>query len=183
MQTVRRFLPRGRWLLAASAGLLLLACAALALSVARPGESARTYADARARWQSRPFGDYRIVAQDERCTYDVLVRRGKVNSSLRDSCSFRARPVDALFALVERDREVTLSCGARACMCEALTLVRAAYHPQLGYPTEIRVTVQMRPRWLSLDVWRTVLSTGAPPFCGGTNTRTISVLIVDPLPQ
>jgi hypothetical protein len=171
-----------RWpvrLLIGGAAALLVACALLGTALARP--AAREHRAALARWSARPFGDYRLAAQDELCTYEVLVRRGRVNSSFRDSCQFRARPIDALFRVIERDGEVTASCGARGCLCETLTHVWASYHPRLGYPTEIVVAVEIRPRWLSPDFWRALFAAGSPPSCSGANRRTISVLAVEPL--
>jgi hypothetical protein len=169
-----------RWLIAGGAAALLLG--ALGGMTFRPA-AVDAHAQALARWQRRPFADYRLVVQDEHCTYDVLVRGGRVNSSYRDSCRFQARSVDALFEVVERDGEVTPNCGTRGCLCETLTRVRATYHAQLGYPTEILVAVTIRPRWGSPDLWRLLLSTGSSPRCDATNQRTIAVLAVEPLPR
>jgi hypothetical protein len=169
-----------RWLLLGALA-AALACAlgwALLVVDARGVEQR----EARARWAARPFGDYRLVAQDEHCTYDVLVRRGQVNAGLGDGCNFRARAIDALFALASRDREASAVCGPRGCLCEVVTHVRADYHPRLGYPTELRIAAEMRPLWRSPDVWRALLATGRAPSCGGATSRTVTVLAVEPLP-
>jgi hypothetical protein len=176
-----RPLRAGWWLLGAAVAALLLACALAGLTLPSPAEGLRERGAALARWQARPFADYRLVVQDESCYYDVHVRNGQVSSSFRDSCLFQARSVDALFDVADRDRRVTPNCGTRGCLCETLTRVAASYHPQLGYPKLLEVAVEIRTNWLSPDVWRSLIATGATPHCDATNSRTITVLAVEPL--
>lgn len=167
------------WVAGASGIALALACAAVA--TLWPGDPRAATAAARARWDARPFESYRLITQDDRCESEVIVRRGQVNAGNPDSCTMRARPIEALFALVERDREVSPVCGPRGCLCELVTRVAATYHPQLGYPTEIVVAASIRPIWTSAATWRVFLSTGRPPPCAGGSRRTISVVAVEPL--
>lgn len=170
---------RRRWWAAGAVGFALVAgCAVL---LAWPAEARVANAEARARWAARPFESYRLVTQDERCESEVVVRRGQVNANSTDGCTMRARPIEALFELIERDREASPVCGARGCLCELVTRVAASYHPQLGYPTEITVLASIRPLWTSAETWRVFLSTGQPPPCSGGSSRTISVLAVEPL--
>lgn len=168
-----------RWL-AAGVAAALVACALGAALRTPPAAAAPAHAEALARWRARTFADYELVVQEDNCTYDVRVRRGHVTSGRFDLCSRQARPVDALFQIVERDREVTPACGPRGCLCETLTRVRADYDPQLGYPTTIAIAAETRTRWESPDVWRELLASGSLPRCAAASRRTLSIL-VEPL--
>jgi hypothetical protein len=172
--------PKRTRLVAASiAGTLLFAM--FAVLGAQPLLARQGFEQARARWNARPFSNYRLVAQDGQCTYNVLVRKGQVNAGLSDGCVFRARTVDTLFTIIERNRQLNAVCGPRGCLCQILTRVQASYHPELGYPTEIRIAAELYPNWSNPDVWRTMLATGRSPECGAASGRSIQVLAVEPL--
>jgi hypothetical protein len=169
---------RNRFFAALAATLLL---AVFAFFGAQPLLAHTQYEQARERWAARPFGNYRLVAQDGQCTYNVLVRNGQVNAGLSDGCVFRARTIDTLFMIIERNRQLNTVCGQRGCLCQVLTRVRAAYHPEYGYPTQIQIAAEQYPNWSSPDVWRSMLATGRVPACGATSGRSIDVLSVEPL--
>ncbi|HMO59552.1 MAG TPA: DUF6174 domain-containing protein [Roseiflexaceae bacterium] len=148
-------------------------------NVAREPDPA--FLEARARWQANSFSSYRLVATFDTCFYDVVVRRDRITGGLRDSCINQARSISGLFEVIARDGEVTPNCGLRHCACEAVTQVQAEYDARLGYPTEITVFVETRPRWTSLDSWQMLIETRAPPLCSVKTIRSIRVLHVEPL--
>ena len=134
--------------------------------------------EARARWDRRAFGDYRVVAADGDCTYDVLVRSGKVQGTFRDSCNLRARTIESLFALIADDGNITDQCGLHGCLCEIVTTMTVEYDQTLGYPRMLTISATQRPNWRHPDAWRQLLATQQAPRCDGSSRRTISVLYV-----
>lgn len=140
--------------------------------------SRREYLAARARWDARPFRDYRLVVQDGSCTYDVLVRRGQINSGYRDSCNLRARTVESLFALVGGNGTPATHCSVYGCLCETVTRVVAEYDTTLGYPRKLIMESTLRPNWLHLDLWRRFFADRNTAQCSGVNRWTINVLYV-----
>lgn len=162
-------------------GLALLLVLFLVLSVwIDAGErerltSERERSAARALWEGRPFRDYRLVVEDGDCTYDVVVRHGKIAGRYRDSCNLRARTIETLFIVAEGDGVVTPVCGFHGCVCETHIRVSATYDPVLGYPRSLVIEATLRPNWRHQDFWRHVFS-GSIALCRGANQRTINVL-------
>jgi hypothetical protein len=177
-----RSVDRRVWLPASGAvALLVLGCALAGVLAAGDAAAGAALDAARGRWAARGFADYRLVVQDERCAYEVVVRGERVSALPRDSCNGQMRSVSGLFAIIERDREVTPNCGVSSCPCEAVTRVRASYDATLGYPTKIEIFVTTRPNWARSETWRLFLTTGATPRCDAVNRRSLQVLAVEPL--
>ncbi len=170
----------------AGLALLLLSCLALGVWI-NDGEQERRARQrdlerARALWEQRPFRDYRLVAEDGDCTYDVVVRQGQITGSYRDSCNLRARTIETLFLIAEGDGTTTPVCGVRGCVCETYIRIRADYDPALGYPRSLIIEATLRPNWRHQDFWRSMLAGNGAALCRGANRRTISVLYVDAAP-
>lgn len=169
-------------LVVALIGAAAIGCGGLWLAVGPRGRAADPQLQAAMQtWDGRSFRDYRLMAEDGSCFYDIVVRDGRVNVGIRDSCRTKARSVDGLFAIIGRDGDVSPNCGVSSCPCAAHTRVTAAYHPRLGYPTAIRVLVDLRPNWRSPDSWLLLARSGGRAICGGGGERVINVIGVEPL--
>lgn len=175
-------LARANWIRIALLALPLLICSGGGVWFgARQNARAldqREYLAARARWENRPFGDYRLVVDDGACTYDVTVRRGQIRGNYRDSCNLRAHTVEALFGLIDDDGPATPQCGVAGCLCETTTRVTVAYDATLGYPREVTIEALLTPNWRHPDLWRHLLVSAGMPACGGGGARTLKVLYV-----
>jgi len=176
------FMFRRPVLLSAALALLLATCVAAGAWISRDARaseaSQREYLAARARWDTRPFRDYRLVVQDGSCTYDVLVRNGQINSGYRDSCNLRARTVESLFAIAGGSGVPATHCSVYGCLCETVTRVVAEYDTTLGYPRKLIMESTLRPNWRYLDFWRRFFADRNTTQCNGVNRWTINVLYV-----
>lgn len=172
--------------LAAGFTILLIACVAIGAWIGA-GEQERLNRqrerfNARALWEQRPFRDYRLVVEDGDCTYDVVVRRGQITGSYRDSCNLRARTIETLFLVADGDGTITPVCGVRGCACETHLRVYARYDPTFGYPRFLIIEATLRPNWRHQDFWQSMLAGDGVALCRGANRRTISVLYVAAAP-
>jgi hypothetical protein len=133
------------WFLPATLTLLVFVCgAASVLAVKR--EPAKHHADlleARSRWSSRPFDAYLMRLRDRGCRMEVEVRSERVVKTRYATRPCEQPPVAVrdLFDLVERHGTVRRTCVSRGCACDDILSVRAEYHPTLGYPQTIEITL------------------------------------------
>jgi len=145
----------------------------------QPGSGQRALDAARARWLANPADHYRMVVRMKDwggCTQDAVVRHEWVTDVAENTCRyFSPRTVTGLFREIERflsAPEIGASCrrgiAGRDCACFAPYRVNARYHPQLGYPEEVIVTLDgYAPNRAHLHYWRYLLRHGREPACGG----------------
>jgi hypothetical protein len=147
---------RRLWGMLAGIALLLVICAVgapVVLQAQLQPPTAGPFLAARARWQQRPFQQYRLVIDRHEagavCQQTLDVAGMTIQAVVENTCTlpFAAPPqtVDQLFADLER-YTLTYRCGPNGCGCDWLT-VSVTYHPQWGYPQQVRSQQLPAPWW------------------------------------
>lgn len=146
-----------------AARLSLIVVSVLALTVCAAGgwwgrrqyqaTPAYQFRDARQRWDLRSPRHYRLAANFRtnraQCLYDIAVRDGQISHVYSLTClsaeSLQTLTVDGIFDFFSRyvDKRV---CAATGCYCDGTYVVRGAYHPEYGYPTQI--STRFMRNWL-----------------------------------
>lgn len=142
-------------------------------------------ASAEARWTQRGFGHYQLTLTDKGCTQVIEVRRERVVDVASNRCEPPPRSVTDLFALIRRNGTVSTPCIAQRCACDDVLTVTAMYHPQLGYPQAIDVSVASQPNPRHADYWRAAASNLKLPRCDSmaVGSKEIRIISVTPLPE
>lgn len=176
------------WFLIAALLLLTGACGITgALAIARQ-QAARDAAllDAYRRWNERTFDAYHMQLRDRGCRMEVNVQAERVQKTRYAVRPCEQPPVAVrdLFDLVERHGTVRRTCVSRGCACDDVLSVRAEYHPTLGYPQTIEITLTPTPNWRHLDFWRAVWKTRSLNACNDlpVGSRVLTVVALTPLP-
>ena len=142
--------------------------------------------DARARWNKRPFDAYRMQLRDRGCRMEVDVHAERVQKTRYATRPCEQPPVAVrdLFDLVERHGSVRRTCVSRGCACDDVLSVRADYHPNLGYPQTIEITLTPTPNWRHADFWQAVWETRSLDACNDlpVGSRVLTVVALTPLP-
>jgi hypothetical protein len=176
------------WFLPATLTLLVFVCgAAGVLAVKRePAKHRADLLEARARWSGRPFDAYLMRLRDRGCRMEVEVRSERVIKT-----RYAARPCEQppvavrdLFDLVGRHGTVRRTCVSRGCACDDVLSVRAEYHPTLGYPQTLEITLTPTPNWRHADFWQAVWKTRSLDACNDlpVGSRILTVVSLTPLP-
>jgi hypothetical protein len=176
------------WFLPATLTLLVFVCGAASVLAIKP-EPAKYRADlldARARWNSRPFDVYLMRLRDRGCRLEVEVRSERVIKTRYATRPCEQPPVAVrdLFDLVERHGTVRRTCVSRGCACDDVLSVRAEYHPTLGYPQMLEITLTPTPNWRHADFWQAVWKTRSLDACNDlpVGSRILTVVSLTPLP-
>jgi hypothetical protein len=147
---------RRLWLMLGAIAIVLVACSVGALQVL-PGQAqpptAAPFLAARARWEQRPFQQYRLVIERQEagaaCQQTLDVAGRTIQTVVKNTCTlpFVAPPqtVEQLFADLE-SYTLTYRCGPNGCGCDWLS-VFVTYHPQWGYPQQVRTQQLDAPWW------------------------------------
>jgi hypothetical protein len=167
------------WRLAAAALIALLiglALVGLWAGAQSRERQARERQAAEQRWAAAGITRYRMGIVDNGCRYVAHVREASSELvGLQQACRFQPSSVISLFELLDQDGVVERLCDTRGCPCESATSAWATYHPELGYPKSLVIDVELRPAWLSADVWRHILADGRLPPCTTHQITTIEV--------
>ena len=110
------------------------------------------FAEARRRWEARPFRRYRLAFDDgftrggyAQCHHAVEVVDDKIVRDFGTTCLSshvtQALSVDGLFQKFERYFDGRV-CSATGCYCEGVYVVKATYDPTWGYPQTITTMFQ-----------------------------------------
>ncbi len=181
-------LLRRIWFLPATLALLVFVCSAAGVLAVRrePEKHSADLLEARSRWSNRPFDAYRMQLRDRGCRMEVEVRTERViktHYSVRP-CEQPPVAVRDLFDLVERHGTVRRMCVSRGCACDDVLSVRAEYHPTLGYPQTIEITLTPTPNWRHADFWRAVWRSRSLDACNElpVGSRVLVVSSLTPLP-
>jgi hypothetical protein len=147
---------RRLWVMLGAIAILVVICGVGAQQVfqalAQP-PTAAPFLAARARWQQRPFQQYRLVISRQEvgaaCRQTLDVAGMTIQAVVENTCTLHFVPppqtVDQLFADLER-YTLTYRCGPNGCGCDWLT-VSVTYHPQWGYPQQVRSQQLHAPWW------------------------------------
>lgn len=181
---------RSPWPYLGFVALLMLACGiggALALQRGGSEVDVALY-EARARWDRRDFSAYSMRLRDRGCGLEVEVRAERVVKTRYDTqipCEQPGVAVRDLFALVERDGSVRRACVSRGCACDDVLTVRAEYHPSLGYPQSLEISLTPSPNWRHADFWSAVWQTRSLDTCDSlmAGSRVLRVLELTPIQQ
>lgn len=160
------------------------ATGALALS-RKPAAPDATLREARARWNERTFDAYRMLLRDRGCRMEVEIHAERVRKTRYATRPCEQPPVAVrdLFDLVERHGTVRRTCVSRGCACDDVLSVRAEYHPTLGYPQTIEITLTPTPNWRHADFWQAVWKTRSFDTCNDlpVGSRVLTVVSLTPL--
>ncbi len=179
---------RTLWLLIAVLAASVAACGGIGTVIMRREPLARETAlmEARARWDASGFVAYRMQLSDRGCRLEVDVRAERVISTryaqLR-ACDQQPVAVRDLFALIERDGAVRRACVYRGCACDDVLNVRAEYHPSLGYPRSLEISLTPTPNWRHADFWRAAWRFRSLDVCDdlAIGSRMLTVVDVTPI--
>ncbi len=157
-----------------------------ALAIARPAANHNAaLIEARARWNERTFDAYRMSLRDRGCRMEVEVHAERVRKTRYAVRPCEQPPVAVrdLFDLVARHGTVRRTCVSRGCACDDVLSVRAEYHPTLGYPQTIEITLTPTPNWRHADFWRAVWKTRSLDACNDlpVGSRVLTVVSLTPL--
>lgn len=179
---------RNIWFLIAALLLLTGVCGITgALAIARqPAARDAALLDAYRRWNERTFDAYRLQLRDRGCRMEVDVQAEQVRKTRYATRPCEQPPVAVrdLFDLVERHGTVRRTCVSRGCACDDVLSVRADYHPTLGYPQTIEITLTPTPNWRHVDFWQAVWKTRSFDACNDlpVGGRVLTVVALTPLP-
>ncbi|HEU5086093.1 MAG TPA: hypothetical protein VFT99_01565, partial [Roseiflexaceae bacterium] len=99
-----------RWLSVVVAALVLVGCVALA-GMAGWFSALESVDQAQARWQARPFVNYRMVLEDGACQMDYEVRNERVAWGYEVTCGRgNARTVSNLFEYIRTQQHSAPAC-------------------------------------------------------------------------
>ncbi len=157
------------------------------LAIARqPAARDAALLDAYRRWNERTFDAYRMQLRDRGCRMEVDVQAERVRQTRYATRPCEQPPVAVrdLFDLVERHGTVRRTCVSRGCACDDVLSVRADYHPTLGYPRTIEITLTPTPNWRHLDFWQAVWKMRSLDACNDlpVGSRVLTVVALTPLP-
>lgn len=181
-------LPRRVWFLVATLLILIVGCStAGALATGRiPVADDAALLEARKRWSARTFDAYRIQMRDRGCRMEVEVHAEQVRKTRYAVRPCEQPPVAVrdLFDLIERRGTVRRTCVSRGCACDDVLSVRAEYHPSLGYPHTIEITLTPTPNWFHRDFWQAVWKTRTLDACNDlpVGSRVLTIVSLTPIP-
>ena len=165
--------------------------------MAEIGAPWRSLAAAQSRWLAADLGHYRLEVVMKGwggCTQVAEVVQEQVTVIDRNSCRYHnPRTVTSLFREIERfaaPPDIGIACRTplpgRDCACYAPYIVATRYHPQLGYPEQVIISIERyAPNRAHLHYWRYLITHGREPSCGGPLEpagRHIEVVGLEPLP-
>lgn len=164
--------------------LIVATCAALGVGLRTPSAAAReqSWEQAQRRWAARDFSRYRMVIQAPAwCSADLEVRDERVAAVYPKNCPSAPRTVSELFATVKQldSQADRIYCAAGGCECVEQLFVIAAYDPQLGYPTAIRLRHARSTNWPEL--WHYLVTHGLPNCLNPLDIDVVKVLSFQPL--
>lgn len=186
-----------RWLLLAVL-LLVVGCGVGSFVLLCSSAAARDLAAARARWQARPFGAYRLTltlyepAPPGGCRQELIIHDEQVVEVIADGCTRFKDPMTVrnLFTIIEPDPQYTTMrtaldpCNVGA-ECVRVKKIQATYHPQLGYPQTMVVRYRLQANWQHLDNWTHLFRHGRfpsyEPLLGSPFDQHIVVEALQPL--
>lgn len=126
---------------------------------------------ARARWEERPFADYRLQIQQQTstrlCEQEVIARGETATEALRNSCGQPPTwTVTRLFNWISELERAPVRCypGPARCICQATARVNVTYDDKLGFPREISYEWRRRPNYIQPAYWQS-LSDRSFPGC------------------
>lgn len=132
---------------------------------------------ARSRWEAAGIARYSMTLDENGCRYTAEVRGTLSMIDGRQlNCIFQPTSIAALFDLLALDGAIQRLCDQRGCPCESITSVRGEYDEQLGYPRRVLIDIELRPAWLTSDLWQHLLADGAMPPCMRHQISDIRVL-------
>ncbi|MCS6842117.1 MAG: hypothetical protein NZ699_09785 [Roseiflexus sp.] len=178
---------RNIWFLLVALLLLAGACGITgAFAMGRkPAASDAALTNARTRWNERTFNAYLMLLHDRGCRMEVEVYAERVRKTRYATRSCEQPPVAVrdLFDLIERHGTVRRTCVSRGCACDDVLSVRAEYHPTLGYPQTIEITLTPTPNWRHADFWQAVWKTRSFDTCNDlpVGSRVLTVVSLTPL--
>lgn len=113
----------------------------------------RALAEARLRWQTQAVDHYVLEFQNadslSECRQNIEVRdstivsaeiRSQPGLNLHDLCSLKPT-VEGLFDMIEETNTYP-RCGPNGCECDGVIALDVQYDDELGYPVEIRATLE-----------------------------------------
>ncbi|MDZ4721414.1 MAG: DUF6174 domain-containing protein [Roseiflexaceae bacterium] len=165
------------FLVAAFGGLELLLNAA-------PRARAQELAHARALWEHRPFGAYKMTLEEFHCFQDIEVRNERVVAKQPWSrCQRDAKTITELFAIAQRDGDPGARCITLGCACDDQISVQTSYDPQYGYPQEIYIRIEPHPNWRHADFWTYTIRHFQIPDCDSfmAGDKLIRITAFEPL--
>ena len=150
---------RRLWIMLGAIAILVVICgvgAQQAFQALAQPPAAAPFLAARARWQQRPFQQYRLVISRHEvgaaCRQTLDVAGLAIEAVVENTCTLPVAPspqtVDQLLADLE-SYALTYRCGPNGCGCDWLAL-SATYHPAWGYPQQVHVQQQPARWWQSL---------------------------------
>lgn len=164
--------------------LFCAACAALGLGLRAPSAAAReqSWEQAQRRWAARGAGHYRMVVQAPSwCRTDLEVRDEQVVAVFQNSCPSAPRTVGELFRAVKQldNQADRIYCAPGGCECLEQRFAIAAYDPQLGFPSAIRLRRMRSTNWPEL--WHHLTTHGLPNCLNPLDTEVVKVISFQPL--
>ncbi len=142
---------------------------------------------ARARWDARPFEQYRVSVEEQDHTYGIGTRATYMvwdEAADMSRAGLVGKTVPDFFNLIEQQRG-TRNTESRIGFCPQKTTlsVQAIYDEQLGYPRSIELFTTTRPDWLNINYWRCSLETSWGPSCANlacttTTQKTITITVL-----
>lgn len=130
-------------------------------------------ANARARWETRQFAEYRLLIQQQTSTRlceQELIAHGELDTeAIRNSCGQPPTwTVTRLFNWIGELERSPVRCypGPALCICQATARVQVSYDEALGYPRAINYEWRRRPNYIQPAYWR---SLGDQSFPGCEN--------------
>jgi hypothetical protein len=164
--------------------LIVAACAALGVGLRAPSAAAReqSWEQAQLRWAARDFSRYRMVVQAPAwCRAELEVRDERAVSVAPKSCPSAPRTVSELFDTVKQlnSQADRTYCAPGGCECLEQRFVVAAYDPQLGFPSAIRLRRARSTNWPEL--WHHMVTHGLPNCLNPLDTDVVKVLAFQPL--
>jgi hypothetical protein len=129
------------------------------------------------RWRQADIVAYTMKITKDTCNYHIRFRNDtSLLNEVPQRCQYPPTNVESMFDLLASDGTIEQLCDTRGCPCESVTHVRGTYHPTIGYPTAIRVEVDLHPTWWTLDLWQHLWLVRELPPCSSRYVSQIKVV-------
>lgn len=146
----------------------------------------QSLAQARARWETRPFSAYQLqIGQETRtrqCAQHILARDERTTEAQHNSCGQPPTwTVTRLFNWIAELERSPVRCypGPARCACRAKAQVDVTYDPVLGYPQAVVYEWRRGPNYFSAAYWQSLTDQSFPGCenieAGGTLVMYVSL--------